>query len=85
MDDPLNEDQAVMLWLLGADEGGCLDSHVPLWIAHRGVRAGLVNLTGGRWMFTAEVVVDGAPVAETMIAAGHARPYDGGRRQGWCD
>lgn len=38
---------------------------------------------GGRVLAT--VTVDGALVAETMIAAGHARPYDGGRRQGWCE
>lgn len=28
--------------------------------------------------------VDGRPVAREMIAAGLARPYDGGRRDGWC-
>jgi endonuclease YncB( thermonuclease family) len=33
----------------------------------------------------AEVHVDGAPVADRMIAAGFARPYDGGVRAGWCD
>lgn len=29
--------------------------------------------------------VDGADVAETMIKEGHARPYHGQRREGWCD
>ena len=28
--------------------------------------------------------VDGQSVARRMIAAGHARPYAGGRREGWC-
>ncbi len=28
--------------------------------------------------------LDGRSVASQMIAAGHARAYDGGRRQGWC-
>lgn len=28
---------------------------------------------------------DGRDVAEAMLAAGLARAYDGGRREGWCD
>lgn len=28
--------------------------------------------------------LDGEPLARRMIAAGHARPYSGGRREGWC-
>lgn len=28
--------------------------------------------------------LDGRNVADLMIAEGHARRYDGGRRQGWC-
>ncbi len=28
--------------------------------------------------------IDGVPVRDRMINAGHARPYDGGRRAGWC-
>jgi micrococcal nuclease len=32
----------------------------------------------------AEVFVDGRRMADLMIAAGHARPYSGGRREGWC-
>jgi micrococcal nuclease len=32
----------------------------------------------------AELRVDGVSVADRMIAAGHARPYQGGRRGGWC-
>lgn len=32
----------------------------------------------------AVVRVDGCDVAEPLIAEGLARPYDGGRREGWC-
>jgi hypothetical protein len=32
----------------------------------------------------ATVFVDGQNVARRMIAAGNARPYGGGERQGWC-
>lgn len=28
--------------------------------------------------------LDGEPLARRMIAVGHARPYGGGQRQGWC-
>lgn len=31
-----------------------------------------------------EVFVDGERLADRMIAAGHARAYDGGAREGWC-
>ncbi len=27
---------------------------------------------------------DGGDVADALIAGGHGRPYDGGRREGWC-
>jgi len=37
---------------------------------------------GGR--IDAEVWVDGQPLSERLIAAGLARPYDGGKRAGWC-
>lgn len=30
------------------------------------------------------LTLDGRPLAPAMIAAGHGRPYDGGRRAGWC-
>lgn len=32
----------------------------------------------------AYVLVEGLPVAEALIAEGHARRYAGGTRQGWC-
>lgn len=31
------------------------------------------------------VLVDGVNVGDTLIAEGLARPYEGGRRAGWCD
>lgn len=30
------------------------------------------------------VTLDGIPLAQRMVGAGHARAYDGGPRQGWC-
>ncbi len=32
----------------------------------------------------ATVLSDGRDVAERMIEAGLARPYNGGRKEGWC-
>ena len=32
----------------------------------------------------ARLTADGQDVADLMIAAGHARPYRGGRRSSWC-
>lgn len=37
---------------------------------------------GGR--IDAEVWIDGKRLAQQLIAAGLARPYDGGKRAGWC-
>lgn len=37
---------------------------------------------GGR--IDAEVWIDGASLADQLIAAGLARAYDGGKRNGWC-
>ena len=37
---------------------------------------------GGRVL--ADVQADGIQVGSLMISAGLARPYTGGRRQGWC-
>jgi endonuclease YncB( thermonuclease family) len=31
-----------------------------------------------------DLILDGANVREAMIAEGYARPYNGGRRKGWC-
>ncbi len=52
------------------------------------LRAGEVRLVHegtdryGRALVTA--FIDGAPLAGRMIAAGRARAYSGGQRQGWC-
>ena len=32
----------------------------------------------------ARLTLDGTDVADPLIAAGLARPYEGGRRDGWC-
>jgi micrococcal nuclease len=37
---------------------------------------------GGRVVAT--LLVDGEDFAVLMLADGHGRPYDGGRREGWC-
>ncbi len=37
---------------------------------------------GGRAI--ADAMVDGRPLAAMLIEAGHGRPHDGGRREGWC-
>lgn len=37
---------------------------------------------GGR--VVARLLVDGEDFAARMLAAGHGRPYAGGRREGWC-
>lgn len=42
---------------------------------------------GGRDRYDRRLVrltLDGRDVAETMVATGHARAYDGGGRGGWC-
>lgn len=30
------------------------------------------------------ISVDGVDLGDALIAAGHARPYDGGKREAWC-
>ena len=40
----------------------------------------------GKWggRVIAEIIVDGRSLSNALIAEGHGRPYDGGRRQPWC-
>ena len=40
----------------------------------------------GKWggRVIADLVLDGAPLSSTLIAAGHGRPYAGGKRRSWC-
>lgn len=46
----------------------------------------LRNIERGKYFrLLADVYVDGLSLADLLISAGHARPYDGGRRDGWCD
>jgi endonuclease YncB( thermonuclease family) len=30
------------------------------------------------------LILDGADAADILISQGHARPYGGGAREGWC-
>ena len=41
----------------------------------------------GKWggRVVAELLLDGRALSEALIASGHGRPYEGGRRGGWCD
>jgi len=53
-----------------------------LWAADR---VGIVREGTDRYgRVLIAVFVDGSPLARRMIASGHARPYDGGKREGWC-
>lgn len=40
----------------------------------------------GKWggRVIADLVVDGRTLSTMLIEAGHGRPYDGGKRKGWC-
>ncbi|MFK5949704.1 MAG: thermonuclease family protein [Methylococcales bacterium] len=46
----------------------------------------LRNIKRGKYFrLLANVYVDGQNLAQQLINAGHARPYDGGKRAGWCN
>ncbi len=50
-------------------------------------RIALVNVKRGKYAgrVVARIrLVDGSDLTELLIQAKHGRPYDGGRRQGWC-
>lgn len=68
-------------WIDGTIATGAL-----LWHA---LRAGESSLTvDGRDRYDralGRLVLDGRDIAGTMIAEGHARPYDGGPRGSWCE
>ena len=44
------------------------------------------NLEWGKWggRVVADLVLDGHSLSESLIAAGHGRAYDGGKRGSWC-
>ena len=41
----------------------------------------------GKWggRVVADLMLDGSSLSEELIAAGHGRPYSGGRRGSWCN
>lgn len=46
----------------------------------------LRNMRRGKYFrIIADVYVDGESLKELHLSAGTARPYDGGKREGWCD
>ena len=45
----------------------------------------LRNMDRGKYFrILADVYLDGVNLTDQLIKAGHARPYDGGKREGWC-
>ena len=58
------------------------------WLRWKLARAGRLKIVmGGEDRYgrrLAEVFADGRRMAGLIVAAGHARPYSGGRREGWC-
>ncbi len=45
----------------------------------------LQNIQRGKYFrILADVYIDGKSLGKELIKAGHARPYDGGKRKGWC-
>lgn len=48
-------------------------------------RIELRNIRRGKYFrLLADVYIDGESLAASLISAGHARPYGGGTRRGWC-
>jgi len=49
-------------------------------------RIELRNIRRGKYFrLLADVYVDGKNLTTALIEAGHARPYNGGTREGWCN
>lgn len=45
----------------------------------------LTNMKCGKYFrILANVMIDGKSLADSLIKNGFARPYDGGKRGGWC-
>lgn len=67
-------------WAAAVRAGWALRMH--LWTAGE---VGIVRRGTDRYgRALISIFVDGQSLARRMIAEGHARPYDGGRRAGWC-
>ena len=46
----------------------------------------LRNMKRGKYFrILADVFIDGRSLGKQIISNGYARPYDGGKRLGWCD
>lgn len=59
------------------------------FVRERIMRASAVDFATPEWdkyggRVLATVIIDGSDLAELLIVTGHARPYDGGRRESWC-
>lgn len=41
----------------------------------------------GKWggRVIADLILDGRSLSQLLIAIGHGRPYDGGKRRSWCE
>lgn len=59
------------------------------WLRDRVEHADLIAVkTDGREKYgrlLGDLIIDGESVRDGLIAAGHGRPYDGGKRKSWCD
>ena len=64
--------QAATAFTAALLEGGAVVIRDPEW-----------GKWGGR--VVADVLIDGRSLAAALLEAGHARPYDGGRRGSWCE
>ena len=44
------------------------------------------NPSWGKWggRVIADLILDGRSLSASLIETGHGRPYDGGKRAGWC-
>lgn len=46
----------------------------------------LRNVRRGKYFrLLADVYIDGNSLTQQLISSGHARPYNGGTREGWCE
>ena len=54
-------------------------------LLEKALRIDLLEPRRGKYFrLVARVLADGRDVARAIIAAGLGRPYDGGKRRGWC-